>query len=73
MAEQVCEQALLYPQFIEKLLWGEKVAGLRVTLAKAKPQIVNALIRQAWENKAPKSLQLHALPANFLHTKEHNP
>jgi hypothetical protein len=48
------EQALaLYPQFIDKLLWGGKVVGLRVSLAQAKPTVVKALIQQAWEHKAP--------------------
>jgi len=51
------EQALaMYPEFIEKLVWGKKVAGLRVTLSKAKTPVVNDLIRQAWEHKAPKRL-----------------
>lgn len=51
------EQALaLYPQFIEKLTWGSKVAGVRVTLAGAQPSIVKALILAAWQRKAPKRL-----------------
>lgn len=46
----------LYPGFVEKLFWGKKVAGLRVTLPAAKPAAVNALLRQAWSRKAPTSL-----------------
>ena len=42
--------------FVEKLLWGGKVAGLRVTLANAKPSAVKSLLTQAWYRKAPKSL-----------------
>ncbi len=44
------------PVFIEKLYWGARVAGLRVVLAKAKPGVVERLLRQAWRHKAPKSL-----------------
>jgi hypothetical protein len=46
----------LYPEFIEKLFWGKKVAGIRVDLAKAKPAAVATLLRQAWQRKAPKKL-----------------
>jgi hypothetical protein len=44
------------PGFIEKLLWGGRVVGLRVTLANAKPKAVTTLLTQAWTRKAPKSL-----------------
>lgn len=48
------EQALvLHPEFVEKLLWGGKVVGVRVTLAAAKPAAVKSLVRQAWQHKAP--------------------
>lgn len=57
VSEQDREQALaMYPEFIEKLTWGKKIAGLRVVLSKAEPIVVNDLIRQAWQNKAPKRL-----------------
>lgn len=46
----------LYPEFVEKLLWGGKVVGVRVALANAKAEVVNQLIRQAWIRKAPKRL-----------------
>ena len=46
----------LHPEFIEKLLWGGKVVGLRVALDVASSKVVTELIRQAWINKAPKSL-----------------
>ena len=55
------EQALvLEPEWIEKLLWGGKVVGLRVALANAKPKYVRDLIRRAWARKAPKSLVTQA-------------
>ena len=51
------ERALeLHPEFVEKLWWGKKVAGLRVTLAKAPAGVVKALLESAWRRKAPKAL-----------------
>lgn len=51
------EMALtMYPEFVEKLLWGGKVVGVRVTLEKAEADVVNQLMRQAWSRKAPKRL-----------------
>jgi hypothetical protein len=44
------------PGFIEKLRWGERVAGVRIVLAKAKPGVVKRLLTQAWMRKAPASL-----------------
>lgn len=46
----------LYPEFVEKLLWGGKVVGVRVRLNDAEPDAVQQLIRQAWIAKAPKQL-----------------
>jgi hypothetical protein len=46
----------LYPEFVDTLYWGKKVAGIRVSLAKAKPAAVATLLRQAWQRKAPKKL-----------------
>lgn len=45
------------PGYVEKLQWGERVAGVRITLAKAKPGMVKRLLTQAWMRKAPKSLR----------------
>jgi hypothetical protein len=57
VAEQDRELALaLYPEFVERLMWGKRVAGVRIVLAKAKPRAFSDLIRKAWENKAPKRL-----------------
>ncbi|MET0334583.1 MAG: MmcQ/YjbR family DNA-binding protein [Rhizobacter sp.] len=51
------ERALVvYPAWTEKLLWGGKVVGLRVELAKADAAAVKRLVRAAWERKAPKRL-----------------
>jgi hypothetical protein len=56
VSEPQREQALaLYPQFAEKLLWGGKVAGLRIALADADPAVVKELVRQAWAYKAAKA------------------
>jgi len=44
------------PAFVEKLYWGARVAGLRVVLAKAKPKMVERLLKMAWSHKAPKTL-----------------
>ena len=43
-----------HPEFIEKLLWGSQVAGLRIALATAEPSIVENLVRAAWEGKSGK-------------------
>ena len=53
--ETAREHALaLYPSFVEKLLWGGKVRGVRILLAKANAEVVKRLVREAWEYKAPK-------------------
>ena len=55
--EEQRELALaLHPTCVEKLLWGGKVVGLRVDLAKAGGRVVDGLVRQAWSRKAPKKL-----------------
>lgn len=57
VGEEGREAALvLHPGFIEKLFWGKKVAGLRVSLAAAQASVVKALLRDAWALKAPKAL-----------------
>jgi hypothetical protein len=42
--------------FLDKLVWGGKVRGLRVSLSKASPEVVNNLICAAWVRRAPKLL-----------------
>ena len=56
----------LEPGAVEKLLWGKRVVGLRIHLAKAKPGLVNNLLSQAWSRRAPKRLVASgpALPRN---------
>ena len=44
----------LYPEWAEKLLWGGKVRGLRITLASAAAPAVKALILRAYETRARK-------------------
>ena len=44
----------LHPQFVEKLFWGQRVAGVRVVLAEAEPDVVMLLVDQARAAKAPK-------------------
>jgi len=46
----------LHPELVEKLWWGKKVVGVRVTLAKATPAVVRAMLQNAWRRKAPKAL-----------------
>ena len=47
------ERALaMHPQWAEKLLWGGKVRGLRITLESAEAAAVKALVRQAWDAKS---------------------
>ncbi|MCK7593466.1 MmcQ/YjbR family DNA-binding protein [Pseudomarimonas salicorniae] len=51
------ERALaLDPDCLEPLFWGGKVAGLRLTLGKARKATVASLLRQAWRHKAPARL-----------------
>src|SRR5215468_6627134 len=55
VGEDLREPALaMHPQFLEKLWWGKKVVGLRVTLGDADTDVVKQLVRCAWEAKAPK-------------------
>ena len=61
VGEHQREPALaLHPEFVEKLMWGGKVVGVRVSLACADPATVRQLLGKAWENKAPKGLQTRA-------------
>lgn len=61
VGETAREPALaIHSSYVEKLLWGKKVVGLRVDLNRAKPAAVSDLLKQAWEEKAPKWLVLGA-------------
>jgi hypothetical protein len=53
VGEQDRERALaMYPQWTDKLLWGGKVAGLRVVLEAAEASAVKALVRQAYDARS---------------------
>ncbi|MFC4525145.1 MmcQ/YjbR family DNA-binding protein [Dyella halodurans] len=55
IGEEDRETALaLYPGFLDKLFWGGKVVGLRVTLAAANPVAVKALVNKAYETRVRK-------------------
>lgn len=42
------------PSTYEQLGWGRRVVGLRVDLARARREDVQALLRAAWQRKLPK-------------------
>jgi hypothetical protein len=55
VGEEDRERALaLHPNFIEKLLWGGKVVGLRIALAAAIPGAVKALVSKAHDTRVRK-------------------
>jgi hypothetical protein len=57
VADEPRDQAIaMYPEFVEKLMWGKKALGVRVLLQGADPAAVKRLVRLAWEHKAPKAL-----------------
>ncbi len=54
--EEAREQALaMYPEFTEKLLWGSKVVGVRITLPLANATAVKSMVKAAWQIKAPRA------------------
>ena len=57
VGEEVRERILaIHPDCVEKLLWGRKVVGLRVSLKTSESGLVKDLISSGWEAKAPKTL-----------------
>jgi hypothetical protein len=53
--EQGREVALaLYSEFVEKLLWGGKVVGLRVSLKVANASVVKSLVMDAYDTRVGK-------------------
>jgi hypothetical protein len=59
IGEQQRDQALaMYPSWTEKLFWGGKAVGLRLTLVAASSGAVLALVRAAWQLKAPAALRI---------------
>lgn len=55
--EQRDRALTLYGDACEVLMWGARIAGLRLHLDRATPAAVRELLRQAWAAKAPKALQ----------------
>ncbi len=70
-AEDVREQNLaMYPEFMEKLLWGGKVVGLRISLASATSSAVNSVVRAAFELKSQAAAtRKRAAPAQVNQTQ----
>lgn len=61
--DQERERALaLDPEFLEKLLWGGKAVGLRISLAAARPAIVKHLVQSAWARVAQPGMVAAAVP-----------
>jgi hypothetical protein len=57
-SEEVRERYLaLQPEAFEKLFWGAKVLGLRATLARANPELLQELVVLAHRHKAPNKLR----------------
>jgi hypothetical protein len=55
IGEEDRETALaLHPGFLEKLFWGGKAVGLRVTLASANAHAVKSLVSLAYETRVRK-------------------
>ena len=55
LADDDRELALaMYPGWAEKLMWGAKALGVRVTLAKADAPAVKALVRKAFDTRVAK-------------------
>jgi len=58
VSDEVREPVLaMHPECAEKLMWGKKAVGLRIDLTHVQAQLLKQLLRQAWEQKAPQSLQ----------------
>lgn len=55
--EEIRAAILEHPNVCDALMWGKKVAGVRVKLAALKkPAILETLLLSAWKRKAPKGL-----------------
>jgi hypothetical protein len=44
------------PDAYDRLLWGKRLAGVRVTLAAADMDLLTVLLSEAWRRKAPRRL-----------------
>jgi YjbR len=68
--EQAREVALaLYSEFIEKLLWGGKVVGLRVSLKEAKAGVVKSLVADAYNTRVGKDAGPKNKPQKTSHAR----
>ena len=57
VSEQDRELALaVHPEFLEKLVWGGRVWGVKTQLANADAAVIKELLNKAWRHKAPKAL-----------------
>ena len=57
------EQAVeLAPSVCEPMLWGRKLAGVRVALPAADAKLVERLLKLAWDGKAPRRLAKPSRP-----------
>ena len=57
VGESVREPMLaMHSESVEKLYWGTKVVGLRVSLKESESMLVKMLVKDGWESKAPKAL-----------------
>jgi len=45
------------PDAFEELRWGQRLAGVRVTLAEADRELLTLLLNEAWRRRAPRRLQ----------------
>jgi hypothetical protein len=43
-----------HPDSLQDLRWGKRIIGLRVSLSAADEELVNALVKKAWEENAAK-------------------
>ena len=48
------------PESCAELLWGKEVRGVRVSLPKASPAMIEELLGTAWKRRAPKRLSTYA-------------
>ena len=54
VGDETRERALaMYPEWTEKLMWGGKAKGLRVTLTTANATAVKALVGAAYDARSP--------------------
>lgn len=54
--EATADGIIAHDRSFEPLRWGRRLMGVRVTLATADRERVNALLEEAWRLKAPKRL-----------------